>query len=188
MDNPDFCRQRLTDTPHHAIREAVRRRGGGSRLKILQSQKSESYWCSCDICARVKMHQNSFPAVRNRLNGLSLVLVCLQLCLSCRTYRLVRAFITDHSTKMCWVFQLKTSPNTSWLSLHRSIEAGAVIVSDHHGSKMIVCRREQWTHLDCARGASRRSMPAIRRWQVRGSVRTGRQVDRWRLCALAACC
>ena len=60
------------DTSHRVIREAVRNRlieGIVLDRKYFNLKSRKQYRCSCDICARAKMHRVSFPAVRYRLVG-----------------------------------------------------------------------------------------------------------------------
>ena len=62
------------DTSHRAIREVVRNKlieGVTLDRKFFNVKSRKSYRCACDICARAKMHQISFPPVRDRLEGLS---------------------------------------------------------------------------------------------------------------------
>ena len=58
----------VADTSHRAIREAVRNElieGVTLDRKFFNVKSRKTYRCACDICARAKMHQISFPPVRD---------------------------------------------------------------------------------------------------------------------------
>ena len=71
VDDLDLWHQRLSDTSHRAIREAVWNKLIEGDRKFFNVKNRRSYRCACDICARAKMHQIAFPPVRDRLEGLS---------------------------------------------------------------------------------------------------------------------
>ena len=69
----DLWHQRLADTSHRVIREAVRTHlieGIALDRKYFNLKNRKGYRCPCDICARAKAHKTSFPAVRDRMEGL----------------------------------------------------------------------------------------------------------------------
>ena len=112
----DLWHRRLADTSHRAIREAVHNKlieGVTLDCKFFNVKNRKSYLCACDICARSKMHQISFPPVSDRLGGLSpsarmsADVLIMQNIPSREGYQYV-FFIVDHATKMCWVYPLKT--------------------------------------------------------------------------------
>ena len=109
VDDLDLWHRRLADTSHHEIREAVRSKlieGVTLDRKFFNVKSRKSYRCACDICARAKMHQISFPPVRDRLEGLSpgarmsADVLIMQDIPSRQGYQYV-FFIVDHATKMC---------------------------------------------------------------------------------------
>ena len=68
VDDLDLWHRRRDDTSHRAIREAVRNKlieGVTLNRKFFNVKNRKSYRCACDICARAKMHQISFPLVRD---------------------------------------------------------------------------------------------------------------------------
>ena len=90
--------------------------------KFFNVKSRRSYRCACDICARAKMHQISFPPVRDRLEGLppgarmsADVLLIMQNIPSREGCQYV-FFIVDHATKMRWVYPLKTRESKFILS------------------------------------------------------------------------
>ena len=112
----DLWHRRLADTSHRVIRESVRNRlmeGIVLDRKYFNLKNRKSYRCPCDICARAKMHKISFPAVRDRVVGLvpgaymSAYILIMKNIPSREGYQYV-LFIVDHSSKMSWVFPLKT--------------------------------------------------------------------------------
>ena len=116
IDVLDLWHRRLADTSHRVIRESVRNKlieGIILDRKYFNLKSRKSYRCPCDICNRAKMHRISFPAVRERMDGLtpgaymSADVLIMQNIPSWEGYRYV-LFIVDHASKMCWVFPLKT--------------------------------------------------------------------------------
>ena len=93
VDDLDLWHRRLADTSHRAIREAVRNKlieGVTLDRKFFNVKSRKSYRCACDICARAKMHQISFPLCAIGWRDYPLVRVCMLMSLSCRTSLLVR--------------------------------------------------------------------------------------------------
>lgn len=124
VDVLNLWHRRLADTSHRVIREAVRTKlieGITLDQKYFNLKNRKSYRCPCDICARAKMHKISFPAVRDRLAGLtpgsymSADILIMQNIPSREGYRYV-FFILDHASKTCWVFPLKTREADSVLA------------------------------------------------------------------------
>ena len=80
------------------------------------------YRCSCDICARAKMHQISFAAVRDRLDGLSpgarmsADVLIMHIIPSRVGYYHSVFIIVDHATTMCWMIPLKSSESNHILA------------------------------------------------------------------------
>ena len=116
IDVLDLWHRRLADTSHRVIRESVRNKlieGIVLDRKYFNLKNRKNYRCPCDICSRAKMHRVSFPAVRDRMAGLtpgaymSADVLIMQNIPSREGYRYV-LFIVDHASKMCWVFPLKT--------------------------------------------------------------------------------
>ena len=111
VDDLDLWNRRLADKSYRAILEAVRNKliegvPLDSKLFNVKDRKS-SYRCVCDICAQAKMHQISFPPMRNRLEGLlspgvrmSADMLIIQNIPSRKGYQCVFFFV-DHDTKMC---------------------------------------------------------------------------------------
>ena len=116
IDVLDLWHRRLADTSHRIIRESVRNKlveGIVLDRKYFNLKNRKNYRCPCDICSRAKMHRVSFPAVRDRMAGLtpgaymSADVLIMQNIPSREGYRYV-LFIVDHASKMSWVFPLKT--------------------------------------------------------------------------------
>ena len=116
IDVLDLWHRRLADTSHRVIRESVRNKlieGIVLDRKYFNLKNRKKYRCPCDICYRARMHRVSFPAVRDRMAGLtpgaymSADVLIMQNIPSREGYRYV-LFIVDHASKMCWVFPLKT--------------------------------------------------------------------------------
>jgi hypothetical protein len=112
----DLWHRRLADTSHRIIRESVRTKlieGITLDRKYFNTKSRKSYRCPCDICARAKAHKTSFPAVRDRMEGLvpgaymSADVLIMQNIPSREGYKYV-LFIIDHASKKSWVFPLKT--------------------------------------------------------------------------------
>jgi hypothetical protein len=116
IDEVDLWHRRWGDTAHHKLIEAVRNKlveGISLDRKYFSAKGRKSYKCACDVCARAKMHEVSFPAVRDRLKGLSPgdyvssdVLIFNSIP-SREGYNYV-LFVVDHASKRNWVFPLKT--------------------------------------------------------------------------------
>ena len=105
VDDLVLWHRRLADTSHRAIREAVLNKlieGVTLDCKYFNIKSRKSYRRACDICARAKMHQISFPPVGDRLEGLSpgarmsADVLIMQNIPSREGYRCV-LFIVDHS-------------------------------------------------------------------------------------------
>ena len=120
----DLWHRRLADTSHRVIREAVRNRlieGIVLDRKYFNLKSSKQYRCSCDICARAKMHRVSFPAVRDRLVGLlpgSYVfadVLIMQNIPSREGYCYV-LFLIDHASKISFVLPLTRRDSGSILA------------------------------------------------------------------------
>ena len=112
IDVLDLWHRRLADTSHRVIRETVRNRlieGIVLDRKYFNLKSRKQYRCSCDICARAKMHRVLFPAVRDRLVGLlpgsyvSADVLIMQNIPSREGYCYV-LFLIDHASKMSFVF------------------------------------------------------------------------------------
>jgi hypothetical protein len=114
IDEVDLWHRRLGDTAHHKLIEAVRNKlvdGITLDRKYFSSKGRKSYRCACDICAKSKMHKISFPAVRDRLKGLSPgdymssdILIFNNI--PSREGYLYVFFIVDHASKRNWVFPM----------------------------------------------------------------------------------
>ena len=114
VDDLDLWHRRLAYTSHRAIREAFRNKlieGVTLDCKCVNVKSRKSYRCVWDIWARAKMHQISFPPVRDRLEGLSpgarksADVLIMQNIPFREGYQYV-FFIVDHATKMRWAFSL----------------------------------------------------------------------------------
>ena len=114
VDDLDLWHRRLADTSHRAMRKAVcNSLRGDARSKKVNITNRKSHWCSCDTCARAKMHQVLLPAVRDRLEGMSPCAcmsadVLIKHDIPSRNVYHYFFFVVDHATKTCWVFLLKT--------------------------------------------------------------------------------
>jgi len=115
IDEVDLWHRRLGDTAHHKLIEAVRNKlldGISLDRKYFSSKGRKSYRCSCDVCARAKMHKSSFPAVRDRIKGLvpgdymSSDILIFNGIPSREDYKYV-LFVVDHASKRNWVFPMK---------------------------------------------------------------------------------
>ena len=74
IDVLDLWHRRLADTSHRVIRESVRNKlieGIVLDRKYFNLKNRKKYRCPCDICNRARMHRVSFPAVRDRMAGLT---------------------------------------------------------------------------------------------------------------------
>jgi len=116
IDVLDLWHRRLADTSHRVIRESVRNKlleGIVLDRKYFNIKNRKSYRCPCDICARAKMHRISFPAVRDRLAGLtpgsyvSADILIMQNIPSREGYRYA-LFLVDHASKLSFIFPLTT--------------------------------------------------------------------------------
>lgn len=124
IDVLDLWHRRLADTSHRVIREAVRTHlieGIALDRKFFNAKSRKSYRCPCDICARAKAHKISFPAVRDRMEGLvpgaymSADVLIMQNIPSREGYAYV-FFIVDHGSKKSWAYPLKTRESKFILS------------------------------------------------------------------------
>ena len=81
---------------------------------MFQCQNRRNYRCSCNICVQAKMHQISYPTLRDRLGGLSpgarvsstIMLIIMQT--FARKGYYYAFFIVYHATKTSCGFPLKT--------------------------------------------------------------------------------
>ena len=124
IDVLDLWHRRLADTSHRVIRESVRNKlieGITLDRKYFNIKSRKSYRCACDICARAKMHRVSFPAVRDRLVGLtpgayvSADILIMQNIPSREGYKYA-FFCSDHVSKLSFIYPLKTRDSDSVLS------------------------------------------------------------------------
>ena len=155
IDVLDLWHRRLADTSHCVIREAVWNRlieGIVLDRKYFNLKSWKKYRCSCNICARAKMHPVSYPAVRDRLVGLlpgsyvSADVLIMQNIPSREGYCYV-LFLIDHASKMSFVFPLtrrdsgsilahikvwvnKTLPSYGIILRHFPSDGGAELVSN----------------------------------------------------------
>jgi hypothetical protein len=108
--------QRTGDTANDILREAVRTQliVGVTLPRSCFSKKGRSkFKCLCDVCARAKSTRASFPCVRDRLLGLRpgdhmSADVLIMLNIPSRDGYSYVLLITDHATKMSWVYPLTT--------------------------------------------------------------------------------
>jgi hypothetical protein len=116
IDVLDLWHRRLADTTHRIVRESVRNKlveGIVLDRKYFNLKNRNNYRCPCDIFSRAKMHRVSFPAVRDRMAGLTpgaymSADVLIMHNIPSREGHHNVLFIVDHASKMSWVFPLKT--------------------------------------------------------------------------------